>query len=156
MKLKSILKNHMQKRKIARDLYGTRMELSFALRELENVYTKPLSEQKKDEILNEFQLSYEKYKCELLENRKYPLPVNTNEEFIDDIEKIQIISLKDCKKFIELILNIQEEKIKLHGSKTNSFYAPILGNTVNGKGSISLMDAIVVIIVLGSVWLVKY
>lgn len=156
MKFKSILKNHMHKRKIARDLYGTKMDLSFALRKLENVYTKPLSEHKKDEILNEFQLSYEKYKYELLENRKYPLPITTNEEFINDIEKIQIMSLKDCKKFIELILNIQEEKIKLHGSKTNSFYAPILGTTVNGKASISLMDAILVVIVLGLVWLVKY
>ena len=102
---------------------------------MSEVYKKPHSEQVKDTHIKTFNGLSKSYKKKLKSDTNYPLPTPLNNKFLEDIEVIQILSISDCRKFVDLALDIQNEKVKLYGPQINSFYTPMYA-----EGSLSLIE----------------
>jgi hypothetical protein len=133
--IKNIARSYLEKRRVAKELYGTQHELEVLRRRVSEVYKKPHSEQVKDTHIKTFNGLSKSYKKKLKSDTNYPLPTPLNNKFLEDIEVIQILSISDCRKFVGLALDIQNEKVKLYGPQINSFYTPMYA-----EGSLSLIE----------------
>ena len=78
IEFKSIIHSYKLKRKIAKDLYGNRDELTMLLNELNNMKSTVTSEKKKNNILSRLELIYQNMKLDKL----YPLPVSIKNLYI--------------------------------------------------------------------------
>lgn len=145
--IKNITRSYLEKRKAAKELYGTQHNLVVLRRRVNQVYKKPHSEQVKDTYVKTFIRLSKSYKKKLKSDTNYPLPTLLNNKFLEDIEAIQIISISDCQKFVDLAINIQNEKLKLYGPQINSFYTPMYA-----EGSLSLIEVSCLLILFFGTW----
>ncbi|MEC2870069.1 hypothetical protein ACIQHV_28330 [Bacillus bombysepticus] len=145
--IKNVARSYLEKRKAAKELYGTKHNLEVLRIRVSQVYKKPHSEQVKDTYVKTFKRLSNSYKKKLKSDTNYPLPTPLNNKFLEDIEGIQIVSISDCQKFVDLALDIQNEKLKLYGPQINSFYTPIYA-----EGSLSLIEVSCLLILFFGTW----
>ncbi|MES9784627.1 MULTISPECIES: hypothetical protein [Bacillus cereus group] len=145
--IKNVTRSYLEKRKAAKELYGTQHNLVVLRRRVNQVYKKPHSEQVKDTYVKTFIRLSKSYKKNLKSDTNYPLPTPLNNKFLEDIEAIQILSISDCQKFVDLAIDIQNEKLKLYGPQINSFYTPMYA-----EGSLSLIEVSCLLILFFGTW----
>ncbi|KFN03014.1 homoserine dehydrogenase [Bacillus clarus] len=136
LEIKSIVHSYKIKKKISRDLYGNRDKVALLLGEFNKVYNKSIAEQKKNVMISRLQFLYRSAKLELLKNQQYPLPSALNSKLLERLEDLTIQSFEDCISCLHLILEINYEKIKLHGSGTSRSFVPL------SQSSICLADCV--------------
>lgn len=129
-RIESIINSYTIKRKIAKDLYGYRDKLVISLHEINNLYNKIKFKRKETSIVCELQSVYKNTKLELMKNQQYPLPSTINDKLLKRLGEIHIQSFEDCAIFINLMLEINYEKIKIHGSNTSRSFIPISQSSV--------------------------
>lgn len=83
IEFKSIIHSYKLKRKIAKDLYGKRDELTLLLNESNKMKCTVTSKKKKNNLLFHLQLIYQNMKLDKL----YPLPVAFNNKLLERLEK---------------------------------------------------------------------
>ncbi|MDA1679527.1 MULTISPECIES: homoserine dehydrogenase [unclassified Bacillus cereus group] len=132
IELKSIIHSYKLKRKIARDLYGNRDELTLLLNEFNNMKYTVTCEKKKDNILSRLQLIYQNMKFD----KQYPLPITFNSKLLDRLEKESLHSIEEVIACLQLMLDINYEKIKQYGSGTSRSFVPL------SQSSICLADCV--------------
>ncbi|KAA0781933.1 hypothetical protein [Bacillus sp. BB56-3] len=145
--IKNVARSYLEKRRAAKELYGTQHDLAVLRRRVSQVYKKPHSEQVKDTYIKTFNRLSKSYKKKLKSDTNYPLPTPLNNKFLKDIEAIQILSISDCQKFVDLALDIQNEKLKLYGPQISSFYTPMYA-----EGSLSLIEVSCLLILFFGIW----
>jgi len=92
IEIKSIIHSYKLKRRIARDLYGSRDELTMLLNEFNNMKNKAKSEKKKNNMLSRLQLIYQNMKLD----KQYPLPCSLNSRLLERLEDESIQTTEDC------------------------------------------------------------
>ncbi|KMP90973.1 homoserine dehydrogenase [Bacillus wiedmannii] len=132
IELKSIIHSYKLKRKIARDLYGNRDELTLLLNEFNKMKHTVTCEKKKNNILSRLQLSYQHMKLD----KRYPLPITFNSKLLDQLEKESLYSIEEGIACLQLMLDMNYEKIKQYGSSTSRSFVPL------SQSSICLADCI--------------
>ncbi|WP_176518905.1 homoserine dehydrogenase [Bacillus wiedmannii] len=132
IEVKSIIHSYKLKRKIAKDLYGKRDELTMLLNELNNMKCTVTSEKKKKNLLSRLQLIYQNMKLDKL----YPLPVAFNSKLLERLEKESLHTIEDGVNCLYLMLDMNYEKIKQYGSSTSRSFVPL------SQSSICLADCI--------------
>ncbi|GMR66444.1 MULTISPECIES: homoserine dehydrogenase [Bacillus] len=132
IEFKSIIHSYKLKRKIAKDLYGKRDELTMLLNELNNIKCTVTSEKKKNNLLSRLELIYQNMKLDKL----YPLPVAFNSKLLERLEKESLHTIKDGVTCLYLMLDINYEKIKQYGSNTSRSVVPL------SQSSICLADCV--------------
>ncbi len=90
IEFKSIIHSYKLKRKIAKDLYGKRDELTMLLNELNNIKCTVTSEKKKKNLLSHLQLIYQNMKLD----KQYPLPIAFNNILLERLEKESIHTMR--------------------------------------------------------------
>ncbi|ARZ62719.1 homoserine dehydrogenase [Bacillus thuringiensis] len=145
IEFKSIIHSYKLKRKIAKDLYGKRDELTMLLNELNNIKCTVTSEKKKKNLLSHLQLIYQNMKLD----KQYPLPIAFNNILLERLEKESIHTIEDGVTCLHFMLDMNYEKIKQYGSSTSRSFVPL------SQSSICLADCIcltgVVLGLLGSI-----
>ncbi|TCW58159.1 hypothetical protein EC917_102343 [Bacillus thuringiensis] len=129
---KSIIHSYKLKRKIARDLYGNRDELTLLLNEFNKMKCTVICEKKKNNILSRLQLIYQNMKLD----KRYPLPITFNSKLLDRLEKESLHSIEECIACLQLMLDMNYEQIKQYGSSTSRSFVPL------SQSSICLADCI--------------
>ncbi|AXY09740.1 homoserine dehydrogenase [Bacillus anthracis] len=132
IEFKSIIHSYKLKRKIAKDLYGKRDELTLLLNEFNNMKCTVTSEKKKNNILSRLQLIYQNMKLD----KQYPIPVSFNNKLFERLEKESLQTIEDGVTCLYLMLDINYEKIKQYGSNTSRSFVPL------SQSSICLADCI--------------
>ncbi|AOY16024.1 homoserine dehydrogenase [[Bacillus thuringiensis] serovar konkukian] len=132
IEFKSIIHSYKLKRKIAKDLYGKRDELTMLLNELNYMKSTVTSEKKKDNILSRLELIYQNMKLDKL----YPLPVACNSKLLERLEKESLHTIEDGVNCLHYMLDMNYEKIKQYGSNTSRSFVPL------SQSSICLADCI--------------
>lgn len=106
VELKSIFHLYKVKRKIAKDLYGKRDELTLLLNEFNNMKCTVTSEKKKNNILSRLQLIYQNIKLD----KQYPLSVSFDSKLLERLEKESLHTIEDGVKCLHLMLDMNYEK----------------------------------------------
>ncbi|RKF52361.1 homoserine dehydrogenase [Bacillus wiedmannii] len=132
IEFKSIIHSYKLKRKIAKDLYGKRDELTMLLNELNNMKCTVTSEKKKNNLLSRLQLIYQNMKLD----KQYPLPVVFNNKLLERVEKESLHTIEDGVTCLHFMLDMNYEKIKQYGSSTSRSFVPL------SQSSICLADCI--------------
>ncbi|PGM98445.1 homoserine dehydrogenase [Bacillus thuringiensis] len=132
VELKSIFHSYKVKRKIAKDLYGKRDELTLLLNEFNYMKCTVTSERKKNNILSRLQLIYQNIKLDM----QYPLSVSFDSKLLERLEKESLHTIEDGVKCLHLMLDMNYEKIKQYGSSTSRSFVPL------SQSSICLADCI--------------
>ncbi|HDR8243285.1 TPA: homoserine dehydrogenase [Bacillus cereus] len=132
VELKSIFHSYKVKRKIAKDLYGKRDELTLLLNEFNNMKCTVTSEKKKNNILSRLQLIYQNIKLD----KQYPLSVSFDSKLLERLEKESLHTIEDGVTCLHLMLDMNYEKIKQYGSSTSGSFVPL------SQSSICLADCI--------------
>ncbi|EOP10794.1 MULTISPECIES: hypothetical protein [Bacillus] len=132
IEFKSIIHSYKIKRKIAKDLYGKRDELTMLLNELNNMKCTVTSEKKKNNLLSRLELIYQNMKLDKL----YPLPVAFNSKLLERLEKESLHTIEDGVTCLHFMLDMNYEKIKKYGSSTSRSFVPL------SQSSICLADCI--------------
>ncbi|PFM87321.1 homoserine dehydrogenase [Bacillus cereus] len=132
IEFKSIIHSYKIKRKIAKDLYGKRDELTMLLNELNNMKCTVTSEKKKNNLLSRLELIYQNMKLDKL----YPLPVAFNSKLLERLEKESLHTIEDGVTCLHFMLDMNYEKIKQYGSSTSRSFVPL------SQSSICLADCI--------------
>ncbi|PFL24347.1 homoserine dehydrogenase [Bacillus cereus] len=126
IEIKSIIHSYKLKRRIARDLYGSRDELTMLLNEFNNMKNKAKSEKKKNNMLSRLQLIYQNMKLD----KQYPLPCSLNSRLLERLEDESIQTTEDCVTCLHLMLEINYEKIKHYGSNTSRSFIPLSQSSI--------------------------
>ncbi|MES5894074.1 homoserine dehydrogenase [Bacillus cereus group sp. RP43] len=126
IEIKSIIHSYKLKRRIARDLYGSRDELTMLLNEFNNMKSKAKSEKKKNNMLSRLQLIYQNMKLD----KQYPLPFTLNSRLLERLEDESIQTTEDCVSCLHLMLEINYEKIKHYGSNTSRSFVPLAQSSI--------------------------
>lgn len=108
IEIKSIIHSYKLKRRIARELYGNRDELTLLLNEFHNMKCTAASEKKKDSMLSRLQLIYQNMKLA----KQYTLPIVLNNKLLERLENKSLQTIGGCVLCLHLMLNINYEKIK--------------------------------------------
>ncbi|MDJ1476026.1 homoserine dehydrogenase [Bacillus sp. LS15-K4] len=132
IEFKSIIHSYKLKRKIAKDLYGKRDELTLLLNEFNNMKCTVTSEKKKNNLLSRLQLIYQNMKLD----KQYPLPVVFNNKLLERVEKESLHTIEDGVTCLHFMLDMNYEKIKQYGSSTSRSFVPL------SQSSICLADCI--------------
>ncbi|HDR8184108.1 TPA: homoserine dehydrogenase [Bacillus thuringiensis] len=132
IEFKSIIHSYKLKRKIAKDLYGKRDELTMLLNELNNMKCTVTSEKKKNNLLSRLQLIYQNMKLD----KQYPLPFVFNHKLLERVEKKSLHTIEDGVTCLHFMLDMNYEKIKQYGSSTSRSFVPL------SQSSICLADCI--------------
>ncbi|MDA1867330.1 homoserine dehydrogenase [Bacillus thuringiensis] len=132
IELKSIIHSYKLKRKIAKDLYGKRDELTLLLNEFNKMKCTVTSEKKKNNILSRLQLIYQNMKLD----KQYPLSVAFDSKLLERLEKEPLHTIEDGVTCLHLMLDVNYEKIKQYGSSTSRSFVPL------SQSSICLADCI--------------
>ncbi|HDX9630677.1 TPA: homoserine dehydrogenase [Bacillus cereus] len=132
IEFKSIIHSYKLKRKIAKDLYGKRDELTMLLNELNNMKCTVTSEKKKNNLLSRLQFIYQNMKID----KQYPLPVVFNNKLLERVEKESLHTIEDGVTCLHFMLDMNYEKIKQYGSSTSRSFVPL------SQSSICLADCI--------------
>ncbi|WP_305927611.1 homoserine dehydrogenase [Bacillus mycoides] len=145
IEIKSIIHSYKLKRRIARDLYGNRDELTLLLNEFNNIKCTAASEKKKNSMLSRLQLIYQNMKLD----KQYPLPFALNNKLLERLENESLQTIEGCGSCLHVMLDINYEKIKHYGSSTSRSFVPL------SQSSICLADCVcltgVVLGLLGTV-----
>jgi len=145
IEIKSMIHSYKLKRKVARDLYGNRDELTLLLNECNKMKHTVTCEKKKNNILSRLQLIYQNMKLD----KRYPLPITFNSKLLDRLEKESFYSIEEGIACLQLMLDINYEKIKQYGSSTSRSFVPL------SQSSVCLADCIcltgVVVGLLGAI-----
>ncbi|EMY4794776.1 homoserine dehydrogenase [Bacillus mobilis] len=145
IELKSMIHAYKLKRKIARDLYGNRDELTLLLNECNKMKHTVTCEKKKINTLSRLQLIYQNMKLD----KRYPLPITFNSKLLERLEKESLHSIEEGIACLQIMLDINYEKIKQYGSSTSRSFVPF------SQSSICLADCVcltgVVIGLLGAI-----
>ncbi|PGO30117.1 homoserine dehydrogenase [Bacillus cereus] len=126
IEIKSIIHSYKLKRRIARDLYGSRDELTMLLNEFNNMKNKAKSEKKKNNMLSRLQSIYQNMKLD----KQYPLPCSLNSRLLERLEDESIQTTEDCVTCLHLMLEINYEKIKHYGSNTSRSFVPLSQSSI--------------------------
>ncbi|KAA0783387.1 MULTISPECIES: homoserine dehydrogenase [Bacillus cereus group] len=132
IEIKSIIHSYKLKRRIARDLYGTRDELTILLNEFNNMKCTVVSEKKENSMLTRLQLIYQNMNLD----KQFPLPLALNNKFLERLENESLQTIEGCISSLHLMLDINYEKIKHYGSSTSRSFVPL------SQSSICLADCI--------------
>ncbi|PEC82124.1 homoserine dehydrogenase [Bacillus cereus] len=132
IEIKSIIHSYKVKRKIAKDLYGTRDELTLLLNEFNNMKCTVVSEKKENCMLTRLQLIYQNMNLD----KQFPLPLALNNKFLERIENESLQTIEGCISSLHLMLDINYEKIRHYGSSTSRSFVPL------SQSSICLADCI--------------
>ncbi|SME51965.1 hypothetical protein BACERE00185_05736 [Bacillus mobilis] len=132
IEIKSMIHSYKLKRKIARDLYGNRDELTLLLNECNKMKHTVTCEKKKNNILSRLQLIYQNMKLD----KRYPLPITFNSKLLDRLEKESFYSIEEGIACLQLMLDIDYEKIKQYRSSTSRSFVPL------SQSSICLADCV--------------
>ncbi|MGE7886799.1 homoserine dehydrogenase [Bacillus cereus] len=132
VELKSIIHSYKLKRKIAKDLYGKRDELTLLLNEFNNMKCTVTSEKKKNNILSRLQLMYQNMKLD----KQYPLSAAFDSRLLDRLEKESVHTIEEGVTCLHFMLDMNYEKIKQYGSSTSRSFVPL------SQSSICLADCI--------------
>ncbi|TKH08329.1 homoserine dehydrogenase [Bacillus wiedmannii] len=132
IEIKSIIHSYKLKRRIARDLYGTRDELTLLLNEFNNMKCTVVSEKKENSMLTRLQLIYQNTNLD----KQFPLPLALNNKFLERLENESLQTIEGCISSLHLMLDINYEKIKHYGSSTSRSFVPL------SQSSICLADCI--------------
>ncbi|PDZ03934.1 homoserine dehydrogenase [Bacillus cereus] len=132
IELKSMIHAYKLKRKIARDLYGNRDELTLLLNECNKMKHTVTCEKKKNNTLSRLQLIYQNMKLD----KRYPLPITFNSKLLERSEKESLHSIEEGIACLQLMLDINYEKIKQYGSSTSRSFVPL------SQSSICLADCV--------------
>ncbi|GAB6613241.1 MULTISPECIES: homoserine dehydrogenase [Bacillus] len=132
IEIKSMIHSYKLKRKVARDLYGNRDELTLLLNECNKMKHTVTCEKKKNNILSRLQLIYQNMKLD----KRYPLPITFNSKLLDRLEKESFYSIEEGIACLQLMLDINYEKIKQYGSSTSRSFVPL------SQSSICLADCV--------------
>ncbi|MFD6511301.1 MULTISPECIES: homoserine dehydrogenase [unclassified Bacillus (in: firmicutes)] len=132
IEIKSIIHSYKLKRRIARDLYGNRDELTLLLNEFHNMKGTAASEKKKNSMLSRLQLIYQNIKLD----KQYPLPFALNNKLLERLENESFQTIEGCVSCLHLMLDINYEKIKHYGSSTSRSFVPL------SQSSICLADCV--------------
>ncbi|MDA1760549.1 homoserine dehydrogenase [Bacillus cereus] len=145
VELKSIIHSYKLKRKIAKDLYGKRDELTLLLNEFNKMKCTVTSEKKKKNILSRLQLMYQNMKLD----KQYPLSAVFDSRLLDRLEKESLHTIEEGVTCLHFMLEMNYEKIKQYGSSTSRSFVPL------SQSSICLADCIcltgVVVGLLGAI-----
>ncbi|ALQ68226.1 homoserine dehydrogenase [Bacillus sp. SH7-1] len=132
IEIKSIIHSYKLKRRIARDLYGTRDELTLLLNEFNNMKCTVVSEKKENSMLTRLQLIYQNMNLD----KQFPLPLALNNKLLERLENESLQTIEGCISSLHLMLDINYEKIKHYGSSTSRSFVPL------SQSSICLADCI--------------
>ncbi|MGE7864233.1 homoserine dehydrogenase [Bacillus mobilis] len=132
IELKSMIDAYKLKRKVARDLYGNRDELTLLLNECNKMKHTVTCEKKKNNTLSRLQLIYQNIKLD----KRYPLPITFNSKLLERLEKESLHSIEEGIACLQLMLDINYEKIKQYGSSTSRSFVPL------SQSSICLADCV--------------
>lgn len=132
IELKSMIDAYKLKRKVARDLYGNRDELTLLLNECNKMKHTVTCEKKKNNTLSRLQLIYQNMKLD----KRYPLPITFNSKLLERLEKESLHSIEEGIACLQLMLDINYEKIKQYGSSTSRSFVPL------SQSSICLADCV--------------
>ncbi|MGE1126311.1 homoserine dehydrogenase [Bacillus wiedmannii] len=132
IEIKSIIHSYKLKKRIARDLYGTRDELTLLLNEFNNMKCTVVSEKKENSMLTRLQLIYQNTNLD----KQFPLPLALNNKFLERLENESLQTIEGCISSLHLMLDINYEKIKHYGSSTSRSFVPL------SQSSICLADCI--------------
>ncbi|PEQ47780.1 homoserine dehydrogenase [Bacillus cereus] len=132
IEIKSIIHSYKVKRKIAKDLYGTRDELTLLLNEFNNMKCTVVSEKKENCMLTRLQLIYQNMNLD----KQFPLPLALNNKFLERLENESLQTIEGCISSLHLMLDINYEKIRHYGSSTSRSFVPL------SQSSICLADCI--------------
>ncbi|MGE7885276.1 homoserine dehydrogenase [Bacillus sp. NPDC094077] len=132
IEVKSIIHSYKLKRRIAKDLYGSRDELTLLLNEFNSMKRKVTSEEMEKNMLSRLQLSYQNMKLD----NKYPLPFALNSKLLERLEDKYLLTIEDSIACLYLMLEINYEKIKHYGSSTSRAFVPL------SQSSICLADCV--------------
>lgn len=146
--IQSFVRSYTQKRKIAKDLYGGRDELVILLNRLHEVKNKPSLEKEKNAIISRLQLIYRNIKLD----KQYPLPIVPNSKLLEQLEEGTIQTIEDSIACLNLLLEINHEKIKYYGSSTTRSFVPL------SQSSICLADLVCLagLVLLGSLGTITF
>ncbi|MFE5131824.1 homoserine dehydrogenase, partial [Bacillus mobilis] len=102
-------------------------------------------EKKKINTLSRLQLIYQNMKLD----KRYPLPITFNSKLLERLEKESLHSIEEGIACLQIMLDINYEKIKQYGSSTSRSFVPF------SQSSICLADCVcltgVVIGLLGAI-----
>lgn len=148
LEIQSIARSYIQKKKIAKDLYGGRDELALLLSELHKIKNKPYIEKEKHDMILHLQLIYQNMKLD----KQYPLPIFLNSKLLKRLEEGSIQTIEDSIACLDLLLEINQEKIKYYGSSTSRSFVPL------SQSSICLADLICLtgVLLLGSLGTITF
>ncbi|GMR66509.1 MULTISPECIES: hypothetical protein [Bacillus] len=132
IEIKSIIHSYKLKRRIARDLYGTRDELTILLNEFNNMKCTVVSEKKENCMLTRLQLIYQNMNLD----KQFPLPLALHNKFLERLENESLQTIEGCISYLHLMLDINYEKIRHYGSSTSRSFVPL------SQSSICLADCI--------------
>ncbi|PFM27417.1 homoserine dehydrogenase [Bacillus cereus] len=132
IEIKSIIHSYKVKRKIAKDLYGTRDELTLLLNEFNNMKCTVVSEKKENCMRTRLQLIYQNMNLD----KQFPLPLALNNKFLERLENESLQTIEGCISSLHLMLDINYEKIRHYGSSTSRSFVPL------SQSSICLADCI--------------
>ena len=127
--MKSIIHSYKIKRRIARDLYGNRDELTLLLNEFNNMKCTVVSEKKKNSMLTRLQLIYQL-------DKQFLLPFALHNKLLERLENESLQTIEGCISSLHLMLDINYEKIKHYGSSTSRAFVPL------SQSSICLADCV--------------
>ena len=129
IEMKSIIHSYKIKRRIARDLYGNRDELTLLLNEFNNMKCTVVSEKKKNSMLTRLQLIYQL-------DKQFLLPFALHNKLLERLENESLQTIEGCISSLHLMLDINYEKIKHYGSSTSRAFVPL------SQSSICLADCV--------------
>lgn len=132
IEMKSIIHSYKIKRRIARDLYGNRDELTLLLNEFNNMKCTVVSEKKKNSMLTRLQLIYQNMKLD----KQFLLPFALHNKLLERLENESLQTIEGCISSLHLMLDINYEKIKHYGSSTSRAFVPL------SQSSICLADCV--------------
>ncbi|MCU4989986.1 homoserine dehydrogenase [Bacillus cereus] len=132
IEIKSIIHSYKLKRRIARDLYGTRDELTLLLNEFNNMKCTVVSEKKENCMLTRLQLIYQNMNLD----KQFPLSLALHNKFLERLENESLQTIEGCISSLHLMLDINYEKIRHYGSSTSRSFVPL------SQSSICLADCI--------------
>lgn len=132
IEFKSRIHTYKLKRRIAKDLYGKRDELTLLLNEFNNMKCTVTCEKKKKNLLSRLELIYQNMKLD----KQYPLPVALNSKLLERLEKESLHTIEDGITCLHFMLDMNYEKIKQYGSSTSRSFVPL------SQSSICLADCI--------------
>ncbi|XLP24418.1 homoserine dehydrogenase [Bacillus toyonensis] len=126
IEIKSIIHSYKLKRRIAKDLYGSRDELTMLLNEFNNMKSKLKSDKKKNNMSSRLQLMYQNMKLD----KQYSLPFALNSRLLERLEDESIQTTEECVSCLHVMLEINYEKIKHYGSYTSRSFVPLSQSSI--------------------------